>query len=115
MFCVVFTLKLLPEYVNPVPAVVVAYEPTSPPYTARLPLDSDVNLSVDEKVELAPENSPPVKPIVVEVELYPVLTVNGKAALELSVVCRSTPPSVMLPAIRLVVDAVINDPYVVDE
>ena len=62
----------------------MAYEPTSPPYTAKLPLDSDDNLNGPENVELAPENSPPVKPMVVDVELYPVLTVNGKAALVVS-------------------------------
>jgi hypothetical protein len=33
----------------------------------------------------------------------------------LSVVCRSVPPSEIVPARRLVVLAVMNDPYVVDE
>ncbi len=62
-------MKALPEYVRPVPAVVVAYEPTRPPYTARLPLVRDVSLSVDEKVDEAVENRPFVNPIVVDVEL----------------------------------------------
>ena len=115
MFCVVFTLNAFPEYARPVPAVVVAYEPTKPPYTASPPLVSDVNLKAFENVDEAVENRPPVNPIVVDVELYPVLTVNGKAALELSVVCKSVPPSVIEPAIRLVVLAVMNEPYVVDE
>lgn len=39
-------MNALPEYVRPVPAVVVAYEPTVPPYTARDPLDRDGSCSV---------------------------------------------------------------------
>ncbi len=34
-------MNALPEYVSPVPAVVVAPEDTTPPNTARPPLDSD--------------------------------------------------------------------------
>ena len=79
IFCVVFTLNALPEYVRPVPAVVVAYDPTSPPYTASSPLESDESRSDDEKVDDAVEKRPLVKPIVVEVLLYPVFTVNGNA------------------------------------
>ncbi len=41
MFCVALTLNALPEYVSPVPAVVVAYDPTSPPYTAKPPFAKD--------------------------------------------------------------------------
>ena len=36
-----FTLNALPLYVSPVPAVVVAYDPTVPPYTASSPFESD--------------------------------------------------------------------------
>ena len=79
----------LPEYVSPVPAVVVAYDPTSPPYVASPPSERAGSLNAPEKVDDAVENSPPViKPMVDVVELYPLLTVNGKANpdLELSVV-----------------------------
>lgn len=34
-------MNALPEYVRPVPAVVVAPEDTTPPNTARPPLDRD--------------------------------------------------------------------------
>ena len=78
IFCEVFTLNALPEYVSPVPAVVVAPDETSPPYTARAPLESDGRLSDDEKVDDAVEKIP-LNPITVVVELYPVLTVNGNA------------------------------------
>ena len=70
MFCVVFTLKALPEYERPVPAVVVA-----PPYTSPLasrpspPEVSDGNLSAELNVDEAVEKIPFEKPIVVEVEL----------------------------------------------
>ena len=69
IFCEVFTLNALPEYVSPVPAVVVAYDPTSPPYTASSPLESDERRSDDEKVDDAVEKRPLVKPMVVEVLL----------------------------------------------
>ena len=69
MFCVVFTLNELPEYVSPVPAVVVAYDPTRPLYTAKLPLTRDGRLRAPENVDDAVENSPPVNPITVDVEL----------------------------------------------
>ncbi len=62
-------MNALPLYVSPVPAVVVAYDPTTPPYTARPPLDSDGRFSVPENVDEAVENSPLVNPIVVDVPL----------------------------------------------
>ena len=34
-------MNAFPEYVSPVPAVVVAYDPTTPPYTASPPFDRD--------------------------------------------------------------------------
>jgi len=34
-------LNAFAEYVRPVPAVVVAYDPTAPLYTANIPLDRD--------------------------------------------------------------------------
>jgi hypothetical protein len=42
----VFTLNAFPEYVRPVPAVVVAPLDTTPPNTARPPLDNDGRFSV---------------------------------------------------------------------
>ena len=74
-----FTLNALPEYVRPVPAVVVAPDETSPPNTASDPLASDGNWSEPEKVDDAVEKRPLVKPMVVEVLLYPVFMVNGNA------------------------------------
>ena len=62
-------MNALPLYVSPVPAVVVAYDPTSPLYTARLPLDSADSLNAPPNVDDAVENRPLVKPIVVDVEL----------------------------------------------
>ena len=62
-------MKALAEYVSPVPAVVVAYEPSTPPYTARPPLDRDGKFSAPENVDEAVENRPLVNPIVVDVEL----------------------------------------------
>ena len=82
IFCVVFTLNALPEYVSPVPAVVVAPDETSPPYTASPPLESDESRNDDEKVDDAVEKRPLVKPMVVEVLLYPVLRVYGNAKVE---------------------------------
>ena len=72
-------MNALPEYVSPVPAVVVALLVTNPLNTASPPLDSDDNLSGPPNVDDAVENSPLVNPIVVDVELYPVCTVNGNA------------------------------------
>ncbi len=69
MFCDVLTLNALPLYVRPVPAVVVAALDTSPPYTVSPPLDSEGRFSVEENVDDAVENSPPVNPITVDVEL----------------------------------------------
>jgi hypothetical protein len=69
MFCVVLTLNALPLYVSPVPAVVVAPLPTTPPNTVRPPLDSDGRFSVLENVDDAVEKRPLVNPIVVDVEL----------------------------------------------
>ena len=62
-------MNALPEYVSPVPAVVVAPLDTTPPNTARPPLDNDGRLSVPENVDDAVLNKPPVNPITVEVEL----------------------------------------------
>lgn len=72
-------MNALPEYVSPVPAVVVAPLVTSPLYTARPPLVSVGRLSAPENVDDAVENSPPVNPIAVDVALYPACDVNGKA------------------------------------
>lgn len=69
MFCVVFTLNALPEYVSPVPAVVVAPLDTNPLYTASAPFDNADNLNAPENVDDAVENSPPVNPIAVPVAL----------------------------------------------
>ncbi len=82
IFCVVFTLNAFPEYVRPVPAVVVAPLDTRPSNTARPPSDRDDNLNGPENVDDAVEKSPLVNPIIVEVELKLVLTVNGKANVE---------------------------------
>jgi hypothetical protein len=62
-------LNAFPEYVSPVPAVVVAPLVTSPLYTARPPLDSVGRFRVPENVDDAVENSPPVNPMAVDVEL----------------------------------------------
>ena len=75
-------MNALPEYVSPVPAVVVAPLVTSPLYTASPPLDSVGRLSAPENVDDAVENSPPVNPMTVDVELYPADEVNGKAEVE---------------------------------
>ena len=69
MFCVVFTLNALPEYVRPVPAVVVAPDETRPPNTASPPFESDESWNGPEKVDDAVEKRPLVNPIVVEVLL----------------------------------------------
>ena len=70
MFCVVFTLNDVPLYESPVPAVVVAYDPTRPPYTARLPFESEDSLNAPENVDDAVEKiPPPMNPIVEVVEL----------------------------------------------
>jgi hypothetical protein len=65
----------------PEPNVVVAAEYTSPLVpTARLPTESEERRREEEIVDEAPPaKKPPVRPRMVEVELYPVLTVNGKA------------------------------------
>ena len=68
IFCVVFTLNALPEYVRPVPAVVVAYDPTRPLYTASSPLDRADNLNGPENVDDAVEKRP-LNPMTVDVEL----------------------------------------------
>ena len=63
---------------KPEPKVVVAPEyrrPFEP--TFRVPADSEERKTDPEKVDDAVEKSPPVKPITVEVELYPGLMVNG--------------------------------------
>ncbi len=75
--CVLFTLNALPEYVRPVPAVVVAPDETSPPYTASPPLESDESRNGPEKVDDAVENIPPVNPSTDEVELPYDCEVNG--------------------------------------
>ena len=61
-------MNALAEYVSPVHAVVVAYDPTTPPYTARPPLDSDGKFNAPENVDDAVENSP-LNPMTVDVEL----------------------------------------------
>ena len=70
-------MNALPEYVRPVPAVVVAPLDTRPLYTARDPLDSADSLNAPENVDDAVENRPWLNAIVVLVELYPTLDVNG--------------------------------------
>ena len=72
------TLKELPEYESPVPAVVVAPDETSPPNTASPPLERDERFNAPLIVEDAVEKNPLVRPKVVEVELYPTFEVNGK-------------------------------------
>ena len=62
-------MNAFPLYVSPVPAVVVAPLDTTPPNTARPPLDSDGKFNAPENVDDAVENRPLVNPIVVEVEL----------------------------------------------
>ena len=61
-------MNAFPEYVSPVPAVVVAYDPTSPLYTANSPLPSADSLNAPENVDDAVEKRPPVRPSTVEVE-----------------------------------------------
>jgi len=68
MFCVVFRLNALPEYVRPVPAVVVAPEETKPPKTANPPLERAERWNGPEIVEDAVEKKP-FRPRTVEVEL----------------------------------------------
>ena len=94
MFCDVLTLNELPEYESPVPAVVVAYDPTSPPYTASDPLDRDESLNGPPNVDDAVENNPPVNPITEDVELPYDADVNGKTP-------RQLPPIAKQPAVRL--------------
>lgn len=69
MFCDALTLNDVPLYESPVPAVVVAYDPTRPPYTASDPFESADSLNAPENVDDAVENRPFVNPIVVDVEL----------------------------------------------
>ena len=88
---VISRLNALPEYVSPVPAVVVAYDPTSPPYTASCPSDSAGSLKAPLNVDDAVEKRPFRKPMVVEVELYPETEVNGKTDDE-PLVDRHIPP-----------------------
>ena len=61
---------------SPVPAVVVAPLDTTPPNTARPPLDSDGSLNAPEIVDEAVEKKPFSRPSVVEVELYPATDVK---------------------------------------
>ncbi len=61
-------MNAFPLYVSPVPAVVVAYDPTTPPYTARPPLDNDGRFNAPENVDDAVENRP-LNPMTVDVEL----------------------------------------------
>ena len=72
----IFKLKALPLYESPVPAVVVAPDETRPPNTASPPLLSDERWKSPDIVDDAVEKKPD-SPSMVEVELYPVLTVNG--------------------------------------
>ena len=69
MFCVVFTLNALAEYVRPVPAVVVAPDETSPPNTASPPFPRADSRNGPEKVDDAVEKTPFWKAMVVEVLL----------------------------------------------
>ena len=62
------TLKALPEYERPVPAVVVAELETSPPKTESPPFERVGRLKVELMVEEAVERKPPVNPRMVEVE-----------------------------------------------
>ena len=62
-------MKALPEYVRPVPAVVVAPLDTRPLNTERPPFERDGRLSEDENVDDAVEKTPLSSPRVVEVEL----------------------------------------------
>jgi hypothetical protein len=64
----------------PEPNVVVALEYSSPFVpTLSPPTESDERYRDEEMVDEAPPaKNPPVSPSMVEVELYPVLTVNGK-------------------------------------
>ena len=101
---IVLILPLVPTYANP--------------------CESEERKRSFENVEEAVENSPPVKnPIVVEVELYPVLTVNGKAKLLVTVSApfeRDSPEPVRSLndsplTMRLVVEAVLKEEYMVEE
>ena len=63
-----FRLKELAEYDNPVPAVVVAPDVTSPPYTASPPSERVGRWNVFEMVDEAVEKKP-LRPRTVVVEL----------------------------------------------
>jgi hypothetical protein len=104
----------VPEIVERVDVAALYTCPFAP--TASPPEDSDDRYRLPPIVDEAVEKKP-FSPSTVVVELYPVLTVNGHANddFELSVVCRSVPLSEIVPARRLVVEAVVNDAYVVDE
>jgi hypothetical protein len=56
---------------------IVETNPVEPVYAK--PCESDDNRSAELNVDDAVENNPPVKPIAVEVELYPATEVNGNA------------------------------------
>ena len=80
MFWVVFMLKALPEYVRPVPAVVVAALVTCPPKTPSPPSERDGKRKTPVMEEEAFERKPPTNSMMVEVACSPpVCLVQGKA------------------------------------
>jgi hypothetical protein len=85
ILCDEFTLNAPPVYESPVPAVVVAPDETTPPYTASDPFESAGRLRAPENVDDAVEKRP-LNPMTVPVALYPTFEVNGNDDLELSVV-----------------------------
>jgi hypothetical protein len=91
------TLKELPEYVSPVPAVVVAALYTRPPVvTASPPVERDERRRSVVMVEEAVERKPFKKPRVVEVETPHVVGVQAKGVEVLSSVSQPKIPPVQV-------------------
>jgi len=98
------------RYANPLEYVVVAPLYTNPfVSTFNVPAARDGSRRAELKVEEAVENNPFRNPIVVDVALYEVAEVNGNEALELRVVCRSTPPKAIVPKNPLVEEAYVEE------
>lgn len=134
-------MNALPEYVSPVPAVVVAPLDTTPPNTASPPLErfGSESVPIEARVDDEYPNDPRVVDefvnvcsavnvlavyvfgIVVEAAMYALIALFCVVA---SIV--RAPPTLDSPEprsevkvepfrMKFVVDAVVNDPYVVDE
>jgi len=129
----VFTLNALEEYVSPVPAVVVAPLDTTPPNTARPPVESDGSDSVPIEAKVVDEltNDPYVvdEKLNLFTPLQKLVSARrvDEAALPDDGSTYTIPDelvfrkpaevveNVAFPTTKFVVLAVTNDPYVVDE